>query len=88
MKQKSNWTDSDELALMFHNTYQPSFYKHLHRYVHKNFRKHIAYRNLQYLVKRPLQANRNILRKALSTLYLIPSVFISELKLKQLEKLQ
>jgi radical SAM superfamily enzyme YgiQ (UPF0313 family) len=88
LKQKSNWDDSDELALMFHNTYQPSFYKHLHRYVHKNFRKHIAYRNLQYLIKRPFHVNRNILRKALSTLYLIPSVFISELKLKKLEKFQ
>lgn len=88
LKQKSNWTDSDELALMFHNTYPPSFYKQLHRYVHKNFRKHIAFRNLGYLAKQPLQANRNVLRKALSSIYLIPSVFISEIKLKQLEKPQ
>jgi anaerobic magnesium-protoporphyrin IX monomethyl ester cyclase len=35
---KSNWTDSDELALMFKNTYSPEFYKRLHRYVHKRFR--------------------------------------------------
>ncbi len=35
---KSNWTDSDELALMFKNTYSPEFYKRLHRYIHKRFR--------------------------------------------------
>jgi radical SAM superfamily enzyme YgiQ (UPF0313 family) len=35
---KTNWTDSDELALMFRNTYQPAFYKQLHRYVHNCYR--------------------------------------------------
>jgi radical SAM superfamily enzyme YgiQ (UPF0313 family) len=35
---KSNWTDSDDLHLMFKNTYSPEFYKRLHRYVHKRFR--------------------------------------------------
>lgn len=35
---KTNWTDSDELALMFENTYKPDFYKQLHRYVHAFYR--------------------------------------------------
>ncbi|MCE2772354.1 MAG: hypothetical protein LW750_02780 [Bacteroidetes bacterium] len=39
LKQKSNWTDSDELALMFKNEYPPQFYKLLHRYVHHSYRK-------------------------------------------------
>lgn len=38
MGTKTNWTDSDELALMFNNTYQPDFYKQLHRYVHNHYR--------------------------------------------------
>jgi anaerobic magnesium-protoporphyrin IX monomethyl ester cyclase len=38
MKAKTNWTDSDELALMFKNTYEPEFYKQLHRYVHAYYR--------------------------------------------------
>lgn len=37
--EKTNWTDSDELALMFENTYKPEFYKQLHRYVHMLFKK-------------------------------------------------
>lgn len=38
LNEKTNWTDSDELALMFHNTYSPDFYKQLHRYVHAHYR--------------------------------------------------
>ncbi|MCC6369573.1 MAG: B12-binding domain-containing radical SAM protein [Bacteroidia bacterium] len=35
---KTNWTDSDEMALMFKNTYSPAFYKQLHHFIHKLFR--------------------------------------------------
>lgn len=35
---KSNWTDSDDLDMMFENTYPPAFYKVLHRYVHNRYR--------------------------------------------------
>ena len=31
LKEKANWTDSDELRLMFRSTYSPEFYKQLHR---------------------------------------------------------
>ena len=42
LKDKTNWTDSDELQLLFKNTYPPAFYKQLHRYVHKSYRWHMA----------------------------------------------
>jgi anaerobic magnesium-protoporphyrin IX monomethyl ester cyclase len=45
--QKTNWTDSDELALMFRNTYQPRFYKTLHRLVHAIYRRNKAQLRLQ-----------------------------------------
>ncbi len=35
---KQNWTDSDELLIMYKGTYQPKFYKRLHRYTHHLFR--------------------------------------------------
>lgn len=35
---KANWTDSDDLAMLFKNTYSPEFYKRLHRYIHKGYR--------------------------------------------------
>jgi len=86
LKAKTNWTDSDEMALMFRNTYQPAFYKQLHRFVHKSYRKHLAYENLRELLRRPVKVNANILKKILSGLYYIPSSFIEKRKLHQLEK--
>ena len=38
LKVKSNWSDSDDLDLMFENTFKPDFYKVLHRYVHNRYR--------------------------------------------------
>ena len=86
LKEKTNWTDSDELALMFRNTYQPAFYKQLHRYVHKTYRKHIAFENLKILFTHPLSGNFKTIKKALSGLYYIPAAFLDKQKLHQLEK--
>lgn len=86
LKEKSNWTDSDELALMFSNTYQPGFYKQLHRYVHKTYRKHIAFENTRQLLLHPLKTNVKTIRKALSALYYVPAAFIDKTRLHHLEK--
>ena len=86
LQQKANWTDSDELALMFSNTYQPAFYKQLHRYVHKSYRKHIAFENIKQLLSHPLKSNFKTIKKALSGLYYMPAAFLDKQKLRQLEK--
>lgn len=39
LNQKQNWTDSDELLIMFNSTYPAAFYKQLQRLVHYEFRK-------------------------------------------------
>jgi len=83
---KSNWTDSDELALMFKNTYPPSFYKQLHRYVQKNYRKHLVLENIKNIVKKPGQLSFRTLRKAASAIYYIPAVYLAKMKLNALEK--
>ncbi|RYE20940.1 MAG: hypothetical protein EOP51_16775 [Sphingobacteriales bacterium] len=56
LKDKANWTDSDELALMFRNTYEPSFYKQLHKYVHSYFRTLKALQRIKSGVMQPLSA--------------------------------
>ncbi len=86
LKEKTNWTDSDELALMFRNTYQPAFYRQLHRYVHKSYRKHVAIDNIRKFFTQPLNINTTVIRKALSLLYYAPSAFFEKIKLEQLEK--
>jgi anaerobic magnesium-protoporphyrin IX monomethyl ester cyclase len=86
MKGKTNWTDSDELAMMFRNTYQPAFYKQLHRYVHKNYRKQMALQNFFFIFKKPLNADWQVFKKAASALYLAPSAYLAKMKLQQLQK--
>ena len=86
LKEKSNWTDSNELALMFRNTYSPEFYKQLHKYVHKNYRKQIAFNHILKFIKAPFTCRLNELRKAASAFYYLPAVFIEKYKLKQLQK--
>ena len=38
LKEKQNWSDSDDLAMMYQAAYSPAFYKLLHRYVHSRYR--------------------------------------------------
>lgn len=83
---KTNWKDSDELALMFSNTYQPAFYKQLHRYVHKSYRKHLAFENLKKLIIHPFRSNASGIKRAISALYYLPAAFIDKQKLRKLEK--
>lgn len=83
---KTNWTDSDEMALMFRNTYQPAFYKQLYRYVHRSYRMHLALENIRQLMSHPAKVSLSRLRKAASYFYYLPASFLSKIKLSTLEK--
>lgn len=74
--QKANWSDSDDLALMFKNTYSPRFYKMLHRYIHKKFRKKQNVQKIKLFLKNPLKNNQGILRSIVATIYYIPMIFL------------
>jgi radical SAM superfamily enzyme YgiQ (UPF0313 family) len=86
LNEKTNWTDSNEMALLFHNNYHPAFYKQLHTYVHKSYRKHLSFENLKQLIANPLKINWSKLKKAMSGVYYVPATFLEKLKLNQLEK--
>jgi hypothetical protein len=85
MQEKTNWTDSDELALMFHNTYKPAFYKQLHRYVHKTYRKHLAIALMKQLFLQPHQWSWVKIKKAASAIYYLPAAFFAKQKLDRLQ---
>jgi len=74
--QKANWSDSDDLALMFKNTYPPRFYKMLHRYIHKKFRKKQNVKKIMLFLKNPVKNNKGIIRSIVATTYYIPMIFI------------
>ena len=63
---KTNWTDSDDLDLMFKNTYSPEFYKTLHRYVHKNYRKHQAIDSIKNIFGKTKHGTLPSLRKSVA----------------------
>ena len=86
LKQKANWTDSDELVLMFRNTYPSSFYKQLHRYVHKNYRKRMAMESAAEWLRHPLAGGWPVFKKAVSGLFLIPQVFLAKQKMNYLSR--
>ncbi len=83
LKEKANWTDSDELRLMFRNTYSPEFYKQLHRYVHKTYRRQLALRELRRLFTKPGQLTRKGLRMAAAFGWYLTDAAIAGWKLKQ-----
>jgi anaerobic magnesium-protoporphyrin IX monomethyl ester cyclase len=83
LQTKSNWTDSDELLLMFRNTYPPRYYKKLHRYVHHVFRKQqgwVAFRNA---IKNPLAATIHDYKKIASACWHMPSLLIERMQLNR-----
>jgi radical SAM superfamily enzyme YgiQ (UPF0313 family) len=85
LREKSNWTDSDELALMFRNTYAPAFYKQLHRFVHKSYRKHVAIEAIRSLVGTPATLSLKKIKKGLSILYYYPATWVEKQRLQQLD---
>ncbi|GAB3904906.1 radical SAM protein [Mucilaginibacter boryungensis] len=86
LKTKSNWTDSDEMALMFSNTFPPSYYKQLHKYVHSNYHQHLARNSFANLISNPFKADIKAIRKALSVLYYMPATMFQKFKLNQTER--
>ncbi len=86
LHEKTNWSDSDEMALMFKNTYQPAFYKQLYNYVHASYRKHIALQDLKSLLRSPSLSRKKI-KKALSIVYYKTLFFIHKKRLLNLEKI-
>jgi anaerobic magnesium-protoporphyrin IX monomethyl ester cyclase len=86
LRDKANWTDSDELALMYKGTFSPSYYKKLHRYVHKVYRRKQSLQNLKSVLGNPFKANRKKIRSALALGYYSPMSLVESVQLKRLEK--
>jgi anaerobic magnesium-protoporphyrin IX monomethyl ester cyclase len=83
LKEKTNWTDSDELALMFKNTYEPAFYKSLHRYVHHEFRKHQGWKIMRKALQAPLSLKRKEWKRALATGWYSYRCLVDRIKLNK-----
>ncbi|QHT69631.1 B12-binding domain-containing radical SAM protein [Rhodocytophaga rosea] len=84
LKEKTNWQDSDELSMLFHNTYPEGFYKDLQRYVHKLYRRQKSIQSLKKLVHSPFSLDRKQIRSAISAFYRIPAATLKDHSLDHL----
>ncbi|MDI9363910.1 MAG: radical SAM protein [Flavobacterium sp.] len=84
LKYKQNWTDSDDLAMMYKGTFSPSYYKHLYSHTHKVFHLQKSKFNLQNIGK--LLRKKDVTRLKAATK--LPYYWLAEkwsyLKLKSL----
>ena len=85
---KANWTDSDDLDMMYEATFSPEYYKKLHRYVHKKYRYKQGMDELKKLFEQPFHANSKRIKKALSPVYYGPTASIDQLKLKRYARIR
>lgn len=82
---KSNWSDSDDLDTMYHSPFSSSYYKTLHRFIHKMFRREKARFQMKNLLANPGNVN---FRELASALYYEPMYLVNWVMLKLKEKPQ
>jgi anaerobic magnesium-protoporphyrin IX monomethyl ester cyclase len=80
---KSNWTDSDDLDMMFKNRYNKAFYKTLHLYVHNRYKTKKGLIALKNLVGNPFRFDRRKWRDVAVMLYHLPKVLTNNILLKK-----
>jgi anaerobic magnesium-protoporphyrin IX monomethyl ester cyclase len=85
LKIKANWTDSDDLAMMFQGTFNSMFYKKLQRYVHKIFRKTQGKFNLKKVLRNPFSLKMYEWRLVILLPYYIVGSMVNKLQLNKLE---
>jgi anaerobic magnesium-protoporphyrin IX monomethyl ester cyclase len=66
---KQNWQDSDDLAMLYHGPFSTSFYRWLHRVLHREFRAQRAWDQLLPALRKPLSLRPPHLRLVRSVVY-------------------
>jgi anaerobic magnesium-protoporphyrin IX monomethyl ester cyclase len=80
---KQNWSDSNDLAMMFQGTFAPAFYKLLHRYVHSRYSIQRGLLQLKAIFGHTSMKGFS-LRHVVSMLYHIPVSFIQAYQLRRI----
>ncbi len=86
LQQKANWTDSDDLDLMFKNTYPRKYYKVLHRYLHNRYNIRRGFLTVGNLLKKPQSFSLRKIKRILSLGLHVPRAWINHLRLYRIEK--
>lgn len=82
LKSKANWTDSDDLDMMFQNTYNKAFYRTLHRYMHNQYKMKRGWQGMLRMIKNPLGLSRHQVKDFLSIGWHLPNSMINRMRLR------
>jgi radical SAM superfamily enzyme YgiQ (UPF0313 family)/glycosyltransferase involved in cell wall biosynthesis len=85
--QKQNWVDSNDLAMMYHATYVPDFYRVLHRLVHAEFRARRSSIAISRVARRPWTLRPRHARAAINATYQLVLGALLHRRLSRLERL-
>jgi anaerobic magnesium-protoporphyrin IX monomethyl ester cyclase len=80
LHEKQNWSDSDDLSMMFAGTYSSAYYKVLHRYVHNRYR---IQRGINQ-VRKSFSLDKGSLRNIASMIYNMPLSWMNGYQLGRL----
>lgn len=69
LREKQNWSDSDDLAMMFESTFHKNYYKELHRYVHSVYRTKRGLLSLKKLLREPQHMTLRDIKSGLASIY-------------------
>lgn len=83
---KANWTDSDDLDMLFQNTFSKTFYKTLHRYVHNRYRIKKGYLSFKEIFKNPIKNLKSNSLDIVKMIYHIPFLVFNQISLNRLQK--
>jgi anaerobic magnesium-protoporphyrin IX monomethyl ester cyclase len=82
--EKTNWEDSDDLAMLYQGPYPQEFYRVLHRRIHREFRLRRAWQALRHDALHPRRWRAGHLRMAASIPYQWAGMVKAEARLKGL----
>ena len=81
LQKKANWTDSDDLALMYKGTFSPAYYRRLHRYVHHIFRRKQRTASVFSVLKGKSKPRPGIFRDLLALAYYVPAILYDRMRM-------
>jgi anaerobic magnesium-protoporphyrin IX monomethyl ester cyclase len=87
LKEKQNWSDSDDLAMMYKGTFNSAYYKKLHRYIHTRYKIQRGVNQLRQWRDQPAVPSASAFKKILSMIYHFPISCIQEVQLKKLNEI-
>src|SRR4051812_20752636 len=85
--QKQNWVDSNDLAMMYHATYVPDFYRALHALVHAEFRGRRSAAAVKRAIRRPWTLRPRHARAAIHAAYRTAHAAVLQRRLHRLARL-